>query len=167
MKPPLAAVLIVLAASPIAACGRPTASPQGDVLSPARRSPRPTATAPATAEQLPPPAPPPVALPPAAGGFAEGVAVPCAGRPGGEQIVALLRRNPGVLPPGANPTVAAGPLCAGTWQYTVVTQPNMDPLQVVSNGAPGALTLVTAGTDVCTPEVKAGAPFGILTAAHC
>ena len=99
--------------------------------------------------------------------FPEGLAMPCAGRPGGDQIVAVLRRSPGVLAPGANPTVATGPLCAGTWQYTVVTQPNLDPLQVVTSGAPGSLTLVTAGTDVCTPEVRTGAPQGILSAAHC
>lgn len=99
--------------------------------------------------------------------FAEAVAVPCGGRPTGEQVVAAIRRVPGLLPAGAAPKVSAGPLCAGQWQYTVLTLPDVEPLQVVTRGVPTALAMVTAGTNVCTIEVTAGAPPGILSAARC
>lgn len=99
--------------------------------------------------------------------FIEATAVSCAGYPTGEQIVTLLRRTAGVLPSGAAVTIRMGPLCAGTWQYTVVVVPAHDPLQVVTKGAPSALELVTAGTDVCTPSVKASAPPGIRALTQC
>ena len=53
------------------------------------------------------------------------------------------------------------PQCAGTWQYSVVTVTGRDPLAVVTRGAPTALTLVTAGTNVCTIPVRTSAPPGI------
>src|SRR5690606_24514134 len=99
-------------------------------------------------------------------GFAEQVAVPCDGSPGGEAIVALLTRE-GVLPAGTRPRVTEGPLCAGEWQYAVVTVADRDPLQVVTEGRPGSLTLVAAGTHVCTAAVRVTAPPGIRTAAGC
>jgi hypothetical protein len=99
--------------------------------------------------------------------FVEATAVSCAGYPTGEQVVALLRRTAGILPSGAAATIRMGPLCAGTWQYTVVVVPDHDPLQVVTKGAPSALELVTAGTDVCTPSVKASAPPGIRALTKC
>jgi hypothetical protein len=64
-------------------------------------------------------------------------------------------------------TVDTGPLCAGTWQYTVVLVPNREPLAVVTRGRPGALELVTAGTNVCSIPVRTEAPIGIRTAATC
>jgi hypothetical protein len=97
-------------------------------------------------------------------GFGEAVAVPCAGRPDADQVLALLRHQ-GLANAGA--TVAQGPLCAGTWQYSVVVQSGHEPLQVVTRGAPGSLRLVTAGTYVCSVDVRAGAPAGILTLARC
>jgi hypothetical protein len=95
--------------------------------------------------------------------FGELTAVACQGRPSGTQVVALLRRSPDVLPAQARVTVTAGPVCAGDWQYTVVQVPQREPLQVVSKGRPTALTLVTAGTDVCNIPVRTQAPPGIQT----
>ncbi|MFC7764406.1 hypothetical protein ACFQY4_45335 [Catellatospora bangladeshensis] len=59
------------------------------------------------------------------------------------------------------------PVCAGTWQYTVVSIPDREPLQVVTKGAPAVLEVVTAGTDICTIEVRNFAPPGIRIAASC
>jgi hypothetical protein len=118
-----------------------------------------------------PPAPPPIPSPVASASgpapFGEAFAVSCAGRPSADQVIALLRRTHGLLPASATVTVRMGPLCAGTWQYTVVALPEREPLQVVTKGTPSALTLVTAGTDVCVVPVRVGAPQGILTVAHC
>jgi hypothetical protein len=94
------------------------------------------------------------------------VAVSCNGRPSGTQVIALLRRG-GVLPAQVQPTVKSGPLCAGTWQYTLLTVPDRDELHVVSRGAPDALTVVTAGTNPCTSRVRASAPQGILSLLRC
>jgi hypothetical protein len=95
------------------------------------------------------------------------VATPCTGGPTGSQVVAALRHNGTLLPAGVTPTVAQAPVCAGSWQYTVLAVPGLDQLDVVTKGRPAALTVVTAGTDVCTPDVTNAAPAGILSAAHC
>src|SRR5690242_2452527 len=102
---------------------------------------------PAPTSATPSPRPVPTSRPPATvataapgrSGFPEEVAAPCAGRPSADQVVLLVRRRLN-LPANANLTVRTGPLCAGTWQYTVIVQPDVDPLQVVTRGAPGALT---------------------------
>lgn len=99
--------------------------------------------------------------------FAEEFAVPCAGYPSAGQVLALVRRIGGLVPRTGTVPVAEGPLCAGDWQYTVFAVPGKEQLQVVSRGTPGHLTLVTAGTDVCTARVRAGAPAGIRNAAAC
>jgi hypothetical protein len=99
--------------------------------------------------------------------FAEGYAASCNGYPSGSQVIALLRRTGGLLPSTGTVTVTSGPLCAGTWQYTVLAVPNHEPMAVVTKGTPGQLELVTAGTDVCSIPVRTGAPAGILTAALC
>jgi hypothetical protein len=80
--------------------------------------------------------------------------------------VALLRTR-GLLTSSAGITAQLGPLCAGDWQYTVLTVPGREALQVVSKGPPGTLVLVTAGTDVCSIPVRTQAPTGILTVTHC
>jgi hypothetical protein len=124
-------------------------------------SPSPTAA--------PSPTPPPPTLEPsptATPGFSQQIAVDCGAQVPDGDIVALLR-SAGLLPAGVLATVSNGPLCAGTWQYAVVRVPDREPLQVVTRGAPGALTLVTAGTNVCTVEVRIEAPPGIRTAAAC
>lgn len=106
-----------------------------------------------------------VPLPSAAtsSGFDEAYAVSCAGRPSADRVLALLRTK-GVP---ASATIQAGPLCAGTWQYTVVLVSPRQPVQVITQGPPDRLELVTMGTDVCTIPVKTQAPLGIQTVAHC
>ena len=98
--------------------------------------------------------------------FDEQSAVPCRGVLTGETIISLLRRA-GVLPAGTTARVTQGPLCAGDWQYAVVTVADRDPLQVITEGPPSSLTLVAAGTQVCTAEVRVNAPPGIRTTAGC
>ena len=99
--------------------------------------------------------------------FSEAYVSQCNGRPTGEQVVAAVRRARPGLPAGNGLTVKVGPLCAGVWQYTVLTVTGSEPLQVMSKGAPAALTVVTVGTDPCTVEVKATAPPALLNAASC
>jgi hypothetical protein len=100
------------------------------------------------------------------GGLGEQFAIDCDGEPSGAEVIAVLR-DEGVLDANVEAEVTDGPLCAGTWQYAVVSVPDLDPLQVVTQGEPDDLALVTAGTDVCTPEVRIQAPQGIRTAAAC
>ena len=99
-------------------------------------------------------------------GFSETALVPCNGRPSGDQVIAVVRRARS-LPTGFSPTVKKGPLCSGTWQYTVLNVAGSEPLQVITRGLPSSLTLVTAGTDVCTVEVQVSAPPPLRTVASC
>jgi hypothetical protein len=99
--------------------------------------------------------------------FAEEYAVPCDGRPTVDQVVAAVRHTAGLLPRTGSVSVAKGPLCAGSWQYTIFSVPSKEPLQVVSRGTPGNLKMVTAGTDICSIEVRIEAPPGIRNAALC
>jgi hypothetical protein len=98
--------------------------------------------------------------------FDAGFATQCNGYPALSRIVSLLR-DKNVIGSGGTPTAELGPLCASDWQYTIVDQSGHEPLQVVTKGTPTSLSLVTAGTDVCTVKVRSEAPPGILTAAHC
>jgi hypothetical protein len=91
----------------------------------------------------------------------------CAGRPSGDQVISVVRRQPSLLPTGSTVSVQTGPLCAGVWQYTVLRVANHEPMQVITRGSPQSLVFVTAGTDVCTVEVRANAPLAILTSANC
>jgi hypothetical protein len=126
-----------------------------------------------TPEATPPPVTPTptpvvvVTTPPVGPTFADAVAVACAGRPRADQVIAVARAVPRLLPASVTVTVKVGPLCAGTWQYTVLAAPDREPLQVLTRGAPSALAFVTAGTNVCTANAITGAPAGILAAAHC
>jgi hypothetical protein len=99
--------------------------------------------------------------------FSEAYVSQCNGRPTGEQVIAAVRRARPNLPSGAGVTVKTGPLCAGVWQYTMLTVTGSEPLQVMTKGAPAALTVVTVGTDPCTVEVKATAPPALLSTANC
>lgn len=134
-------------------------------------APASSTSAPGNAHALSPLGPPPSLrpVPPlsVAPSFADGTAVACAGRPTSDQVVAVLRRTSGLLPAGSAVTVQTGPLCAGSWQYTVIVVTGREPLRVVTRGAPTTLSLVTAGTDVCTAEVRAAAPLGILALTFC
>jgi hypothetical protein len=91
-------------------------------------------------------------------------AAPCGSGPSGERVTALLRGSQ-VLPRDVRVTVTKGPLCAEGWQYTVLAVTGHEELQVVTQGKPAALKLVTAGTDVCSAEVRAAGPPGIRTLA--
>ncbi len=104
---------------------------------------------------------------PGATGFPQTTAAPCAGRPSAATVLAALRRVPGLLPSSPPASVRTGPLCAGTWQYTIVEVTGREPLQVLTRGTPDAPVLVTAGTNICTDDVRATAPTGILTLARC
>jgi hypothetical protein len=109
----------------------------------------------------------PEPLDPTAGALPDASASPCAGRPSANQVIAALRRSPDLRPPSATPRVVTGPVCAGSWQYTVLDFPGQGLLQVVTRGSADSLKIVTAGTYVCTPEVKGAAPAGIVSAAGC
>jgi hypothetical protein len=98
--------------------------------------------------------------------FPPGYAVSCAGHPQASRVISLLR-NRQIIGRSASVVASVGPLCASDWQYTVVNEVGHEPLQVITRGRPTALTLITAGTDVCTPLVRTQAPPGILTVAHC
>lgn len=163
----LAAAVLLAAGAPLAGCDRPPAG---------TGAPAPTAAATTTPTGAPPasrsPTVPGPTRTPAPGGtsgpvFTELTAQPCQGYPSGDQVIALLRRTTGLLPAGGTVTVRTGPLCAGSWQYTVLTVADRDPLQVVTRGSPQALELVTAGTDVCTVEVRVVAPAGIRAITRC
>ncbi|MFU8851351.1 hypothetical protein ACNAW0_10265 [Micromonospora sp. SL1-18] len=91
-------------------------------------------------------------------------AAPCGSGPSGERVIALLR-GARVLPRNVRVTARTGPLCAEDWQYTVLAVTGHEELQVVTQGKPAALELVTAGTDVCSAEVRATGPPGIRTLA--
>ncbi|MFK3982506.1 hypothetical protein ACI2K4_19280 [Micromonospora sp. NPDC050397] len=154
---------LLLGSLALAGCGTPPElrDPPGSQLpSPATASATPTTTdapgVPITPARTPSPTP----------GFDESTAVACQGRPTGDQVVALLRRSSDLIPRDVKVDVPApGPLCAGDWQYTVLQVTGREPLQVVSRGPATSLTLVTAGTDVCSIPVRTAAPAGIRTAA--
>jgi hypothetical protein len=150
----------------LAGCGL---MPKGPVRDPDARPPSPSGPPPMSSgsrRPAPPPTPTRTTSSPSPSGFQTFVAVSCNGKPTGAQVVALLRRTR-VLPAQVQATVTNGPLCAGTWQYTEVAMPDAEPIDVVTQGPPEALALVTAGTDACTAGVRAGAPLGIRTVLRC
>jgi hypothetical protein len=114
-----------------------------------------------------PPSPTRGPRPTSAPTFSEASTVDCAGYPSADQVIAVLRRTTDVLPTGVTPTVLTAPQCSGTWQYTIVSVPDREPLQVVTRGTPTTLQLVTAGTDICSIAVRTQAPYGIRTLARC
>ncbi|WP_446220847.1 hypothetical protein [Micromonospora sp. IBHARD004] len=150
----------LLALLPLAACGTPP-----ELRGPAQQ----TATAPTATGTpgAPTPSATPTAptTPTATATSADLVAGPCPAGPSGDRVVSLLRGAAGVLPRDVRVRVRTGPLCAGDWQYTVLDVTGHEELQVVTRGRPGALELVTAGTDVCGAEVRAAGPPGIRTLA--
>jgi hypothetical protein len=171
---------VLACAAALTACGRPPELREqpGSVLPSSSGTPEPSApgtpTIPpglptglptAPVDPLPPATSPPWSPTPAAASpTARPTAPRCPGVPTGDQVLAALRRTSGVLPEGATLRVKDGPFCAGNWQYAVVQlveNPEPEPLQVLTRGRPGTLTVVTTGTDVCTTGVRAGAPAGI------
>jgi hypothetical protein len=83
----------------------------------------------------------------------------CGAEPTGAQIVTLAKTSPAV--PDEDVTVLDGPYCAGGWSFTTIGMTGAEPLFVITTGAGTTLELVTVGTDVCNPTVKARAPAGI------
>jgi hypothetical protein len=141
----------------LAGCGPPPQvepTPEGPLPGPG------TPAVPATppAGPIPPPTTPPLTP--------GDEAVDCDGQPDGADLLDVLHAAD-LLDADGDADVVEGPLCAGDWQYAVIIVPDRDPLQVITSGAPGDLTLVTAGTDVCTVEVRVRAPRGIRVAAAC
>jgi len=161
MRVTVAILALVAGASLTAGCNR----------QPAVQDPYATTSAPPTAAPSLPSRPPTPSRPPVRTTtptpFSDLTAAPCANRPSGDQVIAVVRRQRSLLPAGATVTVTTGPLCSGSWQYTVLEVPNREPLQVVTKGAPESLAFVTAGTNVCTVEVRAYAPPGIQSTAKC
>ncbi|WBB78389.1 hypothetical protein O7606_19460 [Micromonospora sp. WMMD882] len=154
--------LTVLVALPVGGCGAPpelrhrsagASTPPAATPTPGGTA-SPTPTPPALPPTLPPSAPSPGAT-----------AVPCRDGPSGERVVRLVRGAAGVLPGSGRVTVRTGPLCADDWHYTVLAVSGYEDLTVVTRGRPTSPKLVTAGTDVCTIEVRTGAPSGIRTLA--
>ncbi|MCP2325987.1 hypothetical protein HDA40_004494 [Hamadaea flava] len=124
------------------------------------------------AESTRPPLPQATTTPSTAPTFSESYYVACLGNPSGDQVVATLRAKTKLLPKSGTISVTMGPLCSGTWQYTIVQAPGKDALVVVTKAAattaaPAALQIVTAGSDVCTITVRTQAPAGLLAAARC
>lgn len=149
------AVVVALVATLITSgCGTP---PELRAVQPSQSA----QTTPATPSGTPTTvaAPPPVELPrPTAGSTP--VAVRCPAGPSGQRVTDLVRGQD-LLPGEAQVKVRTGPLCADDWHYTLLDVAGYEPLQVVSRGSGAAPRLVTAGTDVCTAEVRVTAPVGI------
>ncbi|MBW4703870.1 hypothetical protein [Micromonospora sp. RL09-050-HVF-A] len=159
-------VVALLAVLPATGCAAPPPDPPPVPLAP----PTPAVSAPpATSPGMPPVTPTlPViptrpSTPPQPTPTAATVATACAGRPSANSVIGLLRSD--VLPGDVSVRAVEGPLCADGWHYTVLAVSGHEELQAVSRGEPGALRLVTAGTDVCSIEVKAVAPSAIRTLA--
>jgi hypothetical protein len=165
---PSHAVAVLLTCAVATGCGAPPdlGSARGTTVPSSGVAP--PATPPATGPPGLPTAP--TTLPttsPSPTGFPDTYAVACEGKPTGAQVIRVVRRQAGLLPANARASVDTGPLCSGSWQYTVVVIPGREPLAVVTRGRPGSLRLVTAGTNVCSIPVRTEAPIGIRTAAAC
>ena len=63
--------------------------------------------------------------------------------------------------------VHVAPLAAESAGYLLLAVADHEPMQVVTKGPPAELTFVTAGTNVCTVDVRAAAPVALLSAANC
>ncbi|MDR7279968.1 hypothetical protein [Catenuloplanes atrovinosus] len=154
----IALALPVVSAALIAACGTPPGLEQ-----PTTR-PRAGVSAAASVPVLDVPSMPLPWLTPTASpteGYAESVLVPCQGDPGAADVIAVLRGTGGLVSAAGGARVSSGPFCAGTWQLSLVTVPDAEPLFVVTSGTPDTLKLVTAGTNVCTPRVRGAAPSAL------
>jgi hypothetical protein len=159
--------VLLLGALLCAGCGPAPQASSGAAT--ASRPPLPSPVRSPSPSPYVPPSPLPVSARPSVStgpSFPDGFAVSCAGYPQASRVIALMRSKQ-VISRSASVVASVGPLCAGSWQYTVLNEPNREPLQVITQGRPTSLQLVTAGTDVCTPLVRTQAPPGILTVAHC
>lgn len=124
----------------------PTASPSASPALPPGYSPRPTGTPSATASPYPV--------------FS---AVPCGAKPSATEIASLVKQKASVTTGKA----LTGPLCAGTWHYTLFEVQGKEPVHVLTIATSSGLTLFAAGTDICTADVQQQAPYGVRVAASC
>ena len=88
----------------------------------------------------------------------------CRSGPSKQQVLGVIKGKPGI--PTRPLELRFGPYCAGSWQLSIIgivgeTADEEEQLLVVTSGRPAALTLVEAGTDVCTDRVEDDAPAGI------
>lgn len=154
---PLGLALLLLAGG----CGTPPDLRQrgADVPVPSKASPTETPAYPPgfTPRATPSPTPSPA---PSATPFPVFTTAPCGSKPKAEEVIALVKRETAIEPSKA----LKGPLCSGTWQYTVLEVPGHDPVQVVTRDS---LKLVASGTEVCSVEVRLQAPSGIKAEAGC
>ncbi|MBQ0903656.1 hypothetical protein [Micromonospora sp. U21] len=155
------AAFALLAVGVLTGCGAPPEL--RDPSGPPNGTGAPTAPGP-TGTPSTPPATPPVGTATATPD-AGLVATACRNGPSGQRVVQLVRGRGAVLPDNVRVRVRTGPLCAADWQYTVLEVTGHEELQVVTRGRAAAPELVTAGTDVCTIEVRATGPVGIRTLA--
>jgi len=89
----------------------------------------------------------------------------CTNGPTAAQVLAVVKGKPGI-PADEQLKVWDGPFCSKSWQFTTMgvgekDNDKVDPLLVVTDGKPSALTVVEAGTDVCSDHVQNAAPPGI------
>lgn len=139
LAPPSVWPVPVQPSTPLFPTGFPTAYPTTTYVVPTRTT---TTTPPATS-----PTPTPSHAP------------RCGAEPTGAQIIALVKEQPAV--PDGTLAVTDGPYCSGDWGFTTIGKTGAEPLSVVTTGKGATLALVTLGTDVCNPQVKAEAPAGI------
>jgi hypothetical protein len=88
----------------------------------------------------------------------------CLGEPTGVQILAKLKSREGV--PTKPLKVDQGPFCSGDWSFTTVeidgqNEDDLEPLMVLATGKGATLTVLAAGSDVCSNRVQTEAPAGI------
>jgi hypothetical protein len=91
-------------------------------------------------------------------------AAKCTGQPTGAQILTLIKGEDGV--PGDPLSIYQGPFCSGVWSFATVevtgkNEDEVEPLMVIATGKGNTLTLVAAGSEVCTDPVQTGAPPSI------
>ncbi|AGL21640.1 hypothetical protein L083_8130 [Actinoplanes sp. N902-109] len=89
----------------------------------------------------------------------------CTNGPTAAQVIAAVQGTAGI--PDDPLKVIDGPYCSGSWQFSVVeiaekdAEDSDEELAVVTTGKPATLTLIEAGTDVCSTKVQSDAPTGI------
>jgi hypothetical protein len=89
----------------------------------------------------------------------------CTSGPTAAQVIAVVEGTAGI--PDEPLKVVQGPFCSGQWQFSVMqiaendAEDSDEELSVVTTGRPTALTLIEAGTDVCSVKVQNDAPAGI------
>lgn len=155
------ASMIIVIGALAAACALDPVKPTRD---PSARPPSASDGPPGS--QVPSLLPPPSTTRASASGFSEYVATSCNGRPSANQVIAAVRPKLN-LAANVQVTVTSQPTCAGTWQYTVLSVPNHEPVHVVTRGDPASLTVVAAGSNPCIAAVRVSAPSGLRSVLGC